>query len=356
MAPPQGSSNLAVGESSQEKEAPKPSSGPGIQISRKSPKVPTADSQEQVQAPTPAALPRTSPYHNDTNPLVRYISTIGRKGEGDGFMMEPAVVFSWNGRIFVGDSFKRDVQIFHHNGRYSGKLKPLKKADKVKSSNGHISNPSGIAVDAKGRVCVTDFSDQYIRMFDVEGTFIKDLPNHQAKKGGLQGVFCDNTNLILVTDSDNCCVQVFQARLDLWMKRIGVKGDEEGRLKLPAQLVCDDNGFIYVVDYGKSMITVFAKSGLPYKSFGGRGAVNGSFNVPRGIAIDKSGRIYVSDSLNHRVQVFANDGSWLYTFGGKGSEPGQFIGPSGLSIDRANDCLYVADRNNGRIQVFKILD
>ena len=77
-------------------------------------------------------------------------------------------------------------------------------------------------------------------------------------------------------------------------------------------------------------------------------------DAPKGLAL-ANGRLYVSDSLNHRVQIFGPAGEWIYAFGGRGQETGKFLSPSGLCIDPENNCLYVADRGNQRVQIFELL-
>lgn len=69
--------------------------------------------------------------------------------------------------------------------------------------------------------------------------------------------------------------------------------------------------------------------------------------------MDNDGNIYVSDPQLNHVQVFSHDGQSLYTFGETGTGVGQFNGISGIWVDSGH-CLYAADSNNKRIQLFQI--
>jgi len=85
----------------------------------------------------------------------------------------------------------------------------------------------------------------------------------------------------------------------------------------------------------------------PYKP-----AVDGYFRQPTNVAWDKDGNIYVSDGyVNARVAKLDKDGNWLMSWGDHGSGPGQFDLVHDIAIDAKGE-VYVADRNNRRVQVF----
>ena len=80
--------------------------------------------------------------------------------------------------------------------------------------------------------------------------------------------------------------------------------------------------------------------------------IPGMFRQVTDSAWDSHGNGYISDGyINSRVGKVAPDGTWLGSFGTPGSGPGQFNTPHSIAID-AQDHVYVADRGNGRIQVF----
>ena len=76
------------------------------------------------------------------------------------------------------------------------------------------------------------------------------------------------------------------------------------------------------------------------------------FDRPTDVAVLPDGSFYVSDGCrNTRVMKFGPDGKFELQWGSPGSGPGQFNVPHGLAIDSAGR-VYVADRENDRVQVF----
>lgn len=291
---------------------------------------------------------------NPTYQPIKLLFTIDHHGSNaEKPFQEPSVVSYRSGKLIVADAANRIVHMFNRDGRWVCDL--TTRPDMAsKTGGGKLTKPSGIAIDERGRIYISDSSDHYVRVFDPQGSFIKELKNIQGGDGGLQGIAIDSTGLLYLSDVSNSCLQVFQSDIGVWVRRVGEKGDGPGQLQLPSGLASDRLNRIYVVDYGTCKVSIFNKSGAVVRTFGKKGSQKGMFNVPRGIAVDKHDRIFVLDSLNHRIQVFGSAGDWLYTFGTVGNGPDEFLGPSGLSIDNENNLLFVADKGNKRVQVLKL--
>lgn len=76
------------------------------------------------------------------------------------------------------------------------------------------------------------------------------------------------------------------------------------------------------------------------------------FHYPTDLAVGPSGDLYITDGYgNARVHRFSPDGRLLHSWGEPGSGPGQFKIPHGIAIDKQGT-LYVADRENDRLQLF----
>jgi hypothetical protein len=78
----------------------------------------------------------------------------------------------------------------------------------------------------------------------------------------------------------------------------------------------------------------------------------GEFNRPTDVAWDSKGNIFISDGYgNHRVVKISPDGKWLKTVGTWGEGQDQFHTVHSVCVD-SQDNVYVADRENWRIQVY----
>jgi hypothetical protein len=87
--------------------------------------------------------------------------------------------------------------------------------------------------------------------------------------------------------------------------------------------------------------------------------VDGYFRGPTDVAFDSDDNVYIADGYtNSRVAKYDKSGNWVRSWGSRGAggvhaneNPGQFNTLHNIGIDRQNN-VYVADRNNRRIQVF----
>jgi hypothetical protein len=82
------------------------------------------------------------------------------------------------------------------------------------------------------------------------------------------------------------------------------------------------------------------------------------FDRPTGVSIAANGDVFVADghagnkSKSARIVKFSPDGKFIKTWGQLGSEPGNFREPHDLYVGGSKGYVYVADRQNNRIQVF----
>lgn len=97
---------------------------------------------------------------------------------------------------------------------------------------------------------------------------------------------------------------------------------------------------------GKVLLTI-GIPGRPAPSFSGA-----PFHRCTHTALSPHGDIYVSDGYgNARVHKFSAGGKLLLSWGEPGTDPGQFNLPHNIGCD-ADGWVYVADRENHRVQVF----
>jgi DNA-binding beta-propeller fold protein YncE len=114
-------------------------------------------------------------------------------------------------------------------------------------------------------------------------------------------------------------------------------------------------GYIWTANISEHVIRKYDTKGkllLTLGAPGVAGADKDHFDKPTDMAILPSGDIYVSDGYgNRRVVHFDENGKYVNQWGEEGDGPGQFALPHAIVADSQNR-LYVADRENARIQVF----
>jgi DNA-binding beta-propeller fold protein YncE len=142
----------------------------------------------------------------------------------------------------------------------------------------------------------------------------------------------------------------------------------EGLFKRPHGIFIGPDGAVYCCDDMDHTVRKYSPQGALLLTLGtsGRPADTGAtsmdfrtvrragppFHYPTNLAIAPSGEMYVTDGYgNARVHRFSPEGRLLHSWGEPGSEPGQFQLPHGIAVDRQG-IVYVADRENSRIQLF----
>lgn len=131
----------------------------------------------------------------------------------------------------------------------------------------------------------------------------------------------------------------------------------EGQFIRPHGIDIGPDGTIYCTDDGAHVVRTFTPEGKELLRIGLPGEpepmMSGlPFNMCTHTALSPSGDIYVSDGYgNARVHKYSPNGKLLFSWGGPGISPGEFNFPHNIVSD-ADGWLYVADRENHRVQVF----
>ena len=131
----------------------------------------------------------------------------------------------------------------------------------------------------------------------------------------------------------------------------------EGIFQNPHCIYIDHEDSVFCIDSGDHTVRKFTTSGkilMTLGNVGVPGADGAPFNRPSDVAITSTGDIYVTDGYgNNRVHKFSSDGKHLFSWGEAGKGPGQFNLPHGIWIEDDRK-IYVADRQNHRIQIFNM--
>jgi hypothetical protein len=129
----------------------------------------------------------------------------------------------------------------------------------------------------------------------------------------------------------------------------------QGEFQEPHQVRIDGKGNIWLVDSGLHMVRKYTAEGNPLLTLGTKGIPgedSSHFNRPTDVAVTSRGDIFVADGYgNNRIVHYDHGGRFVKTWGKLGVAPGMFSIPHSIAVDSTGR-LYVADRNNARVQVF----
>jgi sugar lactone lactonase YvrE len=130
-----------------------------------------------------------------------------------------------------------------------------------------------------------------------------------------------------------------EGKVLLTLGKQGVAGDGPDTFNQPSDVITAPNGDIFVADghggNSNARIVKFTKEGKFIKAWGKKGTAPGEFDTPHGLAMDSRGRLFVADRNNNRIQIFDQDGKFLEQWE-------QFSRLSGIYIDK-KDVLYATD-------------
>lgn len=216
-----------------------------------------------------------------------------------------------------------------------------------------LGSAAGVGVNSKGEVLVfhragrvwseplplTLIAAPTIAVFDgPSGKLLREWGADQFAMP--HGLTVDSKDNVWVTDV--ALQQVFkfspQGKLLLVLGERGVAGADERHFNRPTDIAVLPDGSFYVSDgYRNTRVAKFSAEGKFQFQWGLPGAGSGEFNIPHAVVVDEIGRVYVADRQNDRIQVFEANGRFIRQI--KSREIGRPYGLALLSGDR----MVVAD-------------
>ena len=172
---------------------------------------------------------------------------------------------------------------------------------------------AAVGVDGQDRVYAFNRGPHPMVVLDREGNFLRSWGEgvfHRA-----HGVHTAPDDTLWLTDDGDHTVR--HCTLDgKILLTIGIPGAPKPYMSGEPFHRCthtalSPQGDLYVSDgYGNARIHKFAPNGTLLRSWGGPGTDPGQFNIPHNICCDADGWVYVADRENHRVQVFDGNGRY----------------------------------------------
>lgn len=247
-----------------------------------------------------------------------------------------------------------------------GSLSPreLGASDSIPTKECCAPAPSVIEFDSAGQV---------VNSWNIFEEEVSDEPD-QLWSGAEHGIYVDDNDFVWVTDPKNHLV-IKLTKEGKKLLEIGIKGETKGSndtttLGGPADIAVDiEADEVYVADgYVNRRIIVFdASSGAYKRHWGAYGEKPHDDELPprqagddpiksfrtavHAVTISNEGNVYVADRTNNRIQIFKKDGSFAKETFVKNDGSNGTIWDIEFSRDPEQTYMYVADGANMKVWI-----
>ena len=270
----------------------------------------------------------------------RPVLSFGQQGSSKGMFNGPSgVAVNERDEIAVSDSGNHRVQVFSSDGTY------LRSFGEEGNRQGQFQTPSGIAFGTNDNIIVGESGNQFIQIFNGEGKYLSHFFSNSSSTTP-PGLSVDSDGNIIVADCQNKLIKILSPGGRL-LRTIG--GD---RLTFPIHCIQNNNIFV-VLDRGDHGIKMFDKEGKFLKKFGSKGVGNKQFNDPCCLSVDKVGHLMICDKLNHRIQLLDIPSGKFHTkFEVKGKDIGGLGNPVSMAV-LSNGRIVVSDVLHHCVHIFE---
>jgi hypothetical protein len=209
---------------------------------------------------------------------------------------------------------------------------------------GGFSTPKGVAVDAVGKVYLSDSTTSLVQMMLSNCTDSSCVSSIGGGFNQPRGAAVDGAGNVYIADYNNHAVKQIPAGCNSSSCVLTLGGG----FHYPEGVAVDGAGNVYVADSGNNAVKEIPAScivGLNNASCVNTLGGTFAFNWPRGVAVDGSGKIYVADTNNSAVEVMTAGCTLASCVASLG---GGFSQPNGVAVD-VNGNVYVADAGTFKV-------
>jgi DNA-binding beta-propeller fold protein YncE len=172
---------------------------------------------------------------------------------------------------------------------------------------------AAIGIDSRDRVYVFNRSVNPLAVFDREGNFLDTWGQGVFRRP--HGIHVGPDDTLYCTDDGDHTVRKCTPGGKVLLE-IGIPGEPSAPMSgLPfnrcTHTALSPANDIYVSDgYANARVHKYSPDGRHLLSWGGPGCDPGQFNLPHNVCCDEAGWVYVADRENHRIQVFDGEGRY----------------------------------------------
>ncbi|CAF3348397.1 unnamed protein product [Rotaria socialis] len=312
----------------------------------------------------------TSTSTSTATTILSYVwNSTGNTVVSDSCCSANALAIDSSNALYVVQSAKNRVQKYIIGATNNSTTVAGNGSGVAGSSSSLLNSPSDVAVDSNGNVYVLDQANNRVQLWYNGASYGVTVAGTNSSGTAANQLNCPyfmardpTTGTLYISDSGNGRVMQYLYNASSGTVVAGGYGIANG----PTQL--DYNSGVYFDSSSNSLVIAtylgnnIVRWKLGYSNWtlitGNVNGTSGSSSTmlynPMGLTLDPSGNIYVADRNNHRIQLFSNtsNGTTIAGItGSPGSSATQLNSPSAVALDSQLN-LYVADTGNNRIQMF----
>ncbi|HUS07193.1 MAG TPA: peptidyl-alpha-hydroxyglycine alpha-amidating lyase family protein [Bryobacteraceae bacterium] len=202
---------------------------------------------------------------------------------------------------------------------------------------------SGVDVDKNDNVWVFNRGKHPVIQFDKNGKMLQAWNDMQIVSS--HGIRVDPDGNIWTVDVKGHTVFKWtpQGKLLMVVGRGAGNNETKDQFNEPTGVAFGKNGEWFFSDgYVNSRVVKFNRDGEYLLHWGSKGTGDGEFNLVHDVALDGKGKVFVADRNNQRIQIFDENGKFLSKWTGIGA-------PWGITYVARENAIYMCDGVNNRI-------
>jgi hypothetical protein len=164
-----------------------------------------------------------------------------------------------------------------------------------------IWTPRSLAVDRKDNIYLLDIASERVLVLDPSGKYLRDI-KYPKEYGFFSDVTVTMGGTVLALDTVQC--RVYTAAADAQVFSPLSAPFKEYAL-FPTSITTDASGLIIVVDQNGGALVVLNQNGTVLGKYLGMGWKEGQLRYPSQVCVSELGTLFIADRENNRIQVFS---------------------------------------------------
>jgi hypothetical protein len=198
------------------------------------------------------------------------------------------------GEIYILDRKQRSIVRLSPAGEFRGYLQPVG----LPSPTAYV--PRSFTVDRNDNIYILDILSERVLILNPEGKYVGQI-KFPDEYGFFSDVAVDFRGAVLLIDGVDG--MVFSAGKNS-ASFSPLTSSLKEYVRFPTSLTTDDRARIYLVDRNGGSIVILGQDGSFLSRQSGMGWKEGSLNYPGQMCINNEGDVFIADTNNSRVQIF----------------------------------------------------